>query len=446
MEKIINAYETVLNILGKPKKSDSGYRLMKYCVPLQIEGGTLLFHVLTREMLLLTSAEYKEMLELDYLREHWFVIPEKLDEKQYTDLVRWALKNAQKKAKYITKYTILTTTDCNARCFYCYEKGYKKYPMSEETARKTADFIKANCGGKKVHISWFGGEPLYNPEAINIICSKLQAAGIKYQSSMVSNGYLFDDQMVEKAVDHWKLQNVQITLDGTEDVYNRSKAFIYREGSAYKRVLSNIERLLNADISVVIRMNMDLKNAEDLLNLTDELVEIFRDKRKPRVYAHLIFDDEKSWVETYTGEELTKLYHVLEQLEEKFDTQGFSTESKKGIRRHLKLSHCMADSGSSLVITPDGHLGLCEHFAESELIGHIDSPERDKMMIESWKQWRDELPECGECFYYPECVRLKKCTGHGECFELEQNRIRKRTERAMRNELLYWKIKQSRSK
>lgn len=445
MEIIINADKTVLNILGKAKVSKGNYRMINYCVVSESEDGMLLFHVLTRELLLLTKEEYADYLESEYLREKWFVVPENLHEKEYVELVRWALKNTQKKAEYITKYTILTTTDCNARCFYCYEKGYKKYPMSKETAGRTAEFIKENCGEQKVHIGWFGGEPLYNPEAIDIICSKLQASGIKYQSSMISNGYLFDDQMIEKAVNVWNLQRVQITLDGTEEVYNRSKAFIYQEGSAYQRVLANIKRLLEAGIYVVIRMNMDLKNAEDLLKLTDELAEYFSEPKKPKAYAYLIFDDEKSWTEIYTEEELKKLYHVLKQLEEKLQNHGLSAESKKGLRRHLKLNHCMADSGNSVVITPDGHLGLCEHFAESELIGHLDSPERDQTMIESWKQWRDEQPECKECFYYPECVRLKKCTGYGGCFDQEQSRIRRKTERAMRNELLYWKMRQSRS-
>lgn len=445
MEIIINAYKTALNVLGRAKITEGGYRLIKYCVVLKVEEGVLLFHTLTRELLLLTPEEYENHLESSYLRERWFVVPEDTKEKEYADLVRWVCKNAKKKPQHITKYTILTTTDCNARCFYCYEKGYKKYPMSEETADKTAAFIKENCGGEKVHISWFGGEPLYNSKVIDRICRQMHNAGVKYQSSMVSNGYLFDDEMIEKALNIWNLKSVQITLDGTEEIYNRSKAFIYRDGSAYKKVLSNIERLLDAKISVVIRMNMDLKNAEDLLKLTEELAKRFQENRKPIVYAHLIFDDEKSWTEIYSKEELTKLYRVLTRLEEKFETYGFSKESKKGLRRYLKLNHCMADSGGAVVITPDGHLGLCEHFAESELIGHINFPERDQGMIENWKQWRDEQAECAACFYYPECVRLKKCTGYGDCTDLEREKIRKRTQRSMKNELYYWKIRQSRS-
>lgn len=62
--------------------------------------------------------------------------------------------------------------------------------------------------------------------------------------------YLFDGATVEQAVSHWKLKSVQITLDGTEEIYNRSKAFIYKDGkSPYQVVLANIQRLLDAGVS-----------------------------------------------------------------------------------------------------------------------------------------------------------------------------------------------------
>lgn len=61
------------------------------------------------------------------------------------------LGDRKKKTK---SYTILTTTDCNARCFYCYELGRSRIPMSEQTAHEIADYISA----PKVNIHWFGGE------------------------------------------------------------------------------------------------------------------------------------------------------------------------------------------------------------------------------------------------------------------------------------------------
>lgn len=438
MEQIIKANGAILGMLGKAKQSASGYRLIKYCVPLQIEEGTLLFNVLTREMVLLTAEEYADILASEYLRKQWFVIPEELDEKKLVEMVRWVSGNIRKEPEYITDYTILTTTDCNARCFYCYELGRARIPMSEETARKTADFIKSHCDGKKVRISWFGGEPLYNYSVIDLICQSLQAEGVDYQSTMVSNGYLFDDAMIAKAVESWRLKRVQITLDGTEKVYNRSKAFVYREGSAYQVVTGNIARLLDAGISVFVRMNMDFHNVDDLAVLADELAQRFVGKKGLKVYAHLIFDEKTPWNERYSLEEWTRLFDAKRQLEDRLMEHGLASTGSRGLPRELPYCHCMADNGRAVVIVPDGHLGRCEHFSESEFIGHIDSEERDKAVIADWRERCDALPECGDCFHYPECYELKKCPDRMACIEPKRDAIRRRTERAMAVEFHRW--------
>lgn len=119
-------------------------------------------------------------------------------------------------------------------------------------------------GGEKVGIQWFGGEPLFNKAVIDIICNDLTAKGVEYHSTMISNGYLFDDATVKQAVELWKLKRIQITLDGP---------------SSYQVVLANIERLLDAGVSVGIRLNMDNHNAENLMLLADELHERFAGRK-----------------------------------------------------------------------------------------------------------------------------------------------------------------------
>lgn len=91
-----------------------------------------------------------------------------------------------------------------------------------------------------------------------------------------------------------------------------------------------------------------------------------------------------------------------------------------------------------MIVVPDGHLGLCEHYTDREFFGHIDSAERDQDMIASWRERCDPIAECGECFYYPECTELKKCTGRMECSEHRRIALRRDTERAMRNEYRRW--------
>ena len=67
-------------------------------------------------------------------------IPEETKDKEYSDLVKWVWSNRQKKGKEITSYSIFTTTDCNARCYYCFEMGRSRMPMNQETALKVVQF------------------------------------------------------------------------------------------------------------------------------------------------------------------------------------------------------------------------------------------------------------------------------------------------------------------
>lgn len=207
MQTILQPSAKTLKILGKPKSSDNKMRWMQYVLPKPVDDGVLLFHTLTRELILLTNEEYEYPDRFLQLHKKWFRVPDNIIDKQYADVVRMVIESLHKKSKYINSYTIFTTTDCNARCFYCYELGRSRIPMSEETAHKAATYIINHCGGKPVKLNWFGGEPLYNKKVIDIICSDLKDKDIKYVSSMVTNAYLFDEETVDQAVDLWNLKD-----------------------------------------------------------------------------------------------------------------------------------------------------------------------------------------------------------------------------------------------
>ncbi|MGN0691330.1 MAG: radical SAM protein [Oscillospiraceae bacterium] len=415
MQTILPPSENTLKILGKPKVSENGYRLMKYVLTKPCDDGVLLFHVLTREMLLLTDEEYKSSDKLQELRDKWFMVPQALDDKKYADQVRFIRKTIHKKPEHTTGYTIFTTTDCNARCFYCYEMGRSRIPMSEETAHKTAAYIADHCGGKKVKLSWFGGEPLFNKQVIDIICGDLSERGIEYRSSIISNGYLFDEETVRKAVDLWNLNWVQIALDGTEEVFNRSKAFIYKDGqSPYRIVMANIGRLLDAGVRVFVRMNMDEHNAENLFELADELHKRFADKKGLYAYSHVLFEFSGSKERVRAEEERRRIYEKQRQLSERLYSYGLKMH--RGLKKVMPVNMCMADSGNSLTILPGGELGLCEHYSEDNFVGHIDSEVLDGKMVQSFRETWEQIDDCAECFYYPACIRLKKCLEQKECY------------------------------
>jgi len=441
MKIISEACESILKIIARFQGNTAHSRMMHYCAETVTEDGILLYNLLTKELLLLTEEEYENRMENSYLKAHWFVVPEGTNEKELADLVKWVLKNKQKKNPPITGYTIFPTTDCNARCFYCFELGRSRIPMTEETAHKVAAYIAGHCGGEKVSISWFGGEPLYNRAVIDIICNDLREKGVAYTSRAISNGYLFDRETVQNAVENWNLKRVQITLDGTEAVYNKVKAFIYKNTNPYHTVLENIGHLLDGGVAVQIRLNMDMHNADNLLELVEELGQRFAGKKGLHVYAHHLFKGNEPMADLHSYEEWEKRDGAMIRLEEKIESCGLA--SGGGISKKPKTNFCMADSGRSVTILPNGEIGLCEHFSEEEFIGHIDREGFDQAVVDSWKERIPEIPECAECFYYPECMQLKKCASGSVCFEQLRRERRRKTERQMLNEYRMWKNRET---
>lgn len=423
MQIIRKGDKEVLKVLGAAKvSSDDQLRLAVYVISHKQEEQQLLYNVLTGELLALGEGEIEEEKARKYLISSWFLLKSDTDDYKFQQQVRSLYTLMHRKKSAITAFTILTTTDCNARCFYCFEKNRSHIPMSEETAKKVVEYIAGHHGEEKIKLNWFGGEPLFNKGIIDYICQSLVERGIEYKSSMVSNGYLFDEETVAAAKEKWQLQEVQVTLDGTEAIYNRSKAYIYKEGSAYQRVKKNIGLLLDAGIRVDIRLNLDRHNSDDLFALVDELAEAYKGKKGLGVYSHVLFEFAGDSSHVRSAENRAGLYARQEELTEKILRLGLART--KSLERHLTINHCMADNDNGVMILPDGHLGKCEHYTDSEFIGYLDGSELDKEMIRSFKQRFDDISACQTCPVYLQCLRLKKCQEAQECFpEQRQQKI-----------------------
>ena len=70
---------------------------------------------------------------------------------------------------------------------------------------------------------------------------------------MISNGYLFSEEIIDRAARLWELRNVQITLDGTEKVYNETKAYIAPKDNAtnyYFDILAKGEHVVETEYYV----------------------------------------------------------------------------------------------------------------------------------------------------------------------------------------------------
>ena len=399
-------------------KKGETYRPMYFVVEQPVDEGLLLYHTMTKALLLLTPEEaetYKTSpTALPQLIEQWFLVPQSHDDRLLSRQIRDVAKMLEKTSDAITGYTILPTTDCNARCFYCYEMGRSRIPMSQEIANRTADYIIKHCNGEKVSLNWFGGEPLYNKPAITLICQRLKERNIEFSSSMITNGYLFNDDTVKEAKDLWHLKWVQITLDGTEKIYNRCKAYIYKNVNAFQRVISNIHRLQDADITVRIRLNIDMHNADNLMELAKELHQEFRETKGINVYAHVLFEEVKGSKAMHDNQNRTFIYKRMKELRALLDTYHFIKPIK--LDRTVSTNVCQADNDHCAIIMPSGHIGKCEHYSEDHFVGHIDSEGLDLEMTAQFKERREEIEACANCPSYPTCNMLKLCATSTMCY------------------------------
>ncbi len=419
MKFVYEPLGATLNLIGEQKISNNIYRPFQYVYDYVIDDGHLLYNVLTRELLLLSEDEIKKFHdEIDlndkickYLIKHWFLVPVEHDDAKLSKQTREFLRTVvySNTNAPIRQFTILPTTDCNARCFYCFELGRSRKDMTEETAIDVANYIlKASCG-QKFRIRWFGGEPLCNVKAIDVITNILHQNGAEFTCNFTSNGYLFDDENVKKAVELWNTTDVQVTLDGTEEIYNRCKAFIYNDGrSSFKVVTDNIERLLKAGLVVKVRMNMDSHNEKDLYKLTDYLLERFGAYNKFYAYVHLLFEDSSKVQSNRNDEERHQMIRSFFAFEDylKDKQKNFPT---RRVNKLIQYRQCMADDPTSTSIMPNGELGKCEHYSDTDFWGSIYSNKINYDVIEDFRRIKYMGKHCDDCVLYPMCIQLLRC-------------------------------------
>ena len=391
--------------------SCTAFRLSPYVVSTKADNGLLVFTTLTCALLHIDSVFSEDELcrkakEDPELRKtlllHRVLIPENFDEQKFCEQLRVLLLSEKNRLLRGRKngYIIFTTTACNARCYYCFEHGYVPVTMTEETARKAAEYIEAHANGE-VTLTWFGGEPLVNTKAIDSITAYLAERGISFRSHIVTNAWLFTPELIQRAKKQWHLENAQITLDGTRENYNRIKAYVNGDADDYSRVLGNIKALAENDVHISLYLVLSRENEEDLYALLTELAPMM--KENPERFSVL-----PNLLQQYGGaadedEMQQKLIGMWKWLR----INGMLPEPK--LPQNLCLSSCTADNPGTVVIQADGGLHCCDHIGESRPYGSVFEEDMDKAVIRWWAERRAAIPDCDGCALYPQCLRLAHC-------------------------------------
>ena len=409
----------------KPMKQEVQIHKSQFVHALYIEGKYILFHTLTRQILVIApeliewfignrtfSPEVLRDEAAAFFWENWFLVPEDRDEYKTWQEIRQILMLKQEIPEGIVHYVILPTSVCNARCFYCYEQGMPQRMMSPETVEATIRFILDHRPKQgKIHIHWFGGEPTMAPEIMDRLCAGLEGAGVDFFAEMTSNGSRFTPEMATHARDTWKTERVQITLDGLAEEYVSRKKYLPGVEKPFETVTGNIRNLIAAGIYVTIRLNVDENNVGDAFRTADFIRDFYseEERRFITVYAHSIFETcGNRKPECQTGEEMDVLEETVQQINEYLIRQGLMKKNLQELS-HLKTCFCLAAAQEyNVVIDSKGKLYSCEAMTENTHCGDVYSG-----MDSVCQERRGELPEmdsqCRTCTFLPQCTDFNGC-------------------------------------
>ena len=432
-------------LLGDQKLPSTEERIRKsrFVYILYVQGQYLLFHTLTRELLVLPPRfiDYFEegrlfpasILSEEFpakLYKHFYLVPEHSPESQVYMELKDIMVVKEELPKGITHYVILPTTTCNARCFYCFEQGMQYHKMSAETVEDTLRFILQHkpVDQKKIHIHWFGGEPMCAADHIDRICSGLKDAGIEFSAEMTSNGSLFTEELANKAAQIWNISKIQITLDGMAEEYSRRKRYAGTMKKPFETVIHNIHLLIAAGISVAVRLNVDENNTGEIYRVVDYLGEEFtqNEKKKLAVYAHSLFGqagDGSVDCPLSAGSDALEA-RVLEINDYIMRHQLIPYDP--GVLFTLKTHYCMVTAPEcNVLIDAAGQLFACDAMPENMRYGSIHTG-IDQQLWDQAAAPCSVRKECEDCVFLPQCTEFDRCPTRVEydfCYRQERRKL-----------------------
>jgi uncharacterized protein len=157
----------------------------------------------------------------------------------------------------LTTVVLNVTNQCNLSCTYCYEYGEDRIVdtksadqpkfMTEETARRSVDFMLRESGANRVaHLTFFGGETLLNfPVLKSTVAYARQRAeelGKIVDFSLTTNATLLRPEVLDFLLDNDV--GITISIDGPKEVQDRFRVFHGGAGS-YDVILPKVKELLS---------------------------------------------------------------------------------------------------------------------------------------------------------------------------------------------------------
>ena len=159
--------------------------------------------------------------------------------------------------------TIVTSLGCNFDCPYCFEAKHPSL-LDEAVQERLLQLVDTKLPAvRTLSVLWYGGEPLVGLPGLLTLSDRLLAraasAGVGYQASIITNGYLLDLAVARQLRDRG-VRRAQVTLDGPPEVHDLRRPLAGGRGT-FATILDNVTAAADL-LDIAIRVNLDAGNAD----------------------------------------------------------------------------------------------------------------------------------------------------------------------------------------
>lgn len=332
------------------------------------------------------------------------------------------------------------TQNCNLRCEYCVysgnykTRGHKVKRMSLEMAKKGIDYLHEHSrDSSRIIIGFYGGEPLLEINLIKECVEYIEKlfSGKRVVYTMTTNATLLKEPIVEFLVN--KNFDLTISLDGPQNVHDKSRRFAKNNESSFGIIINNLEYIKtrypefyknNLSFNAVFTMD----DGFDCINNFFGVEDLFEDMYiTSGVVSDCFIKEERQigkkeleYVEQVKYEQFKVMLYQLGELEEKYTSKIISNELHNIIRerfskieyRRKELPDKWHHGGPCIVgvnrlfLNADGDFYPCEKVCEGleeVKIGNINTGIDIKKAEQVLNIERLNEEKCHDCWAYQYC-------------------------------------------
>ena len=369
--------------------------------------------------------------KLQTLLKKGFIVPLNFNELDQIKRNHYLSKYQEKKANL----TIIPTLDCDFICTYCCQTEVDKTElsrveiMSEEIEEYITNYIKKSLASDtKLHVLWYGGEPLLAIDRIHSLSKKIieitNEKKIRYGSFMITNGYHLNKLNIKKLVES-KITSFQVTVDGPKEIHDKRKKYC-KSASSFETILSNIENISNEPSvkMVILRINVDKLNKDYVLYLLDHLKKRnFQLQKKIKINIAPIVT------------EMAPDFYVKHCLSPKefsdiqlpFYSKALDLGFQIYVKPNRKFSSCGSLNFNNFTVLPNGELYKCLDTIDRKesSVGKLtkEGIEFNSQEINKWSSLPAFRKSCQNCSVLPLC--LGGCPNKIQSFNGKNQRLPK---------------------